>query len=171
MLYYFCQLWCHFTLVKVNVTSVRVWNHLITKSSCVRNLGTWFNDTFDLFQHVTNLCSTSFFQLHNVRRIRKYLTQDAAATLVHSFVTTNRIDYCNSLLYGLPDFQLAKLQRDQNSASRLVYMESKCCHITSLLKWLHWPLITYRIRFKIALLTYRAISGVAPSYIKRSHFY
>ena len=85
-------------LDKVNVMSVRVGNHLITKSSCVRNLGTWFNDRFDMSQHVTNLGSASFFQLHNIRRTRKYLTLEAAATLVHSFVTC-RIDYCNSLYY------------------------------------------------------------------------
>ena len=102
---------------------------MITKSRCVRNLGTWFNDTFDMSQHVTNLCSASFFQLHNIRRIRKYLTQEAAATLAHSFVTC-RIDYCNSLLYGLPDYQLAKLQSVQNSAARLVYRESKFLHST-----------------------------------------
>ena len=137
---------------------------MITKSRCVRNLGTWFNDTFDMSQFVTTLCSASFFQLHNIRRIRKYLTQEAAATLVHSFVTC-RIDYCNSLLSGLPDYQLAKLQRVQNSAARLVYRESKFCHITPLLKKLHWLPIMYRIRFKIALLTYKAISGLAPSYI------
>ena len=152
-------------LAKVNVTSIRVGNHLITKSRSVRNLGTWFNDTFDMSQHVTNLCSASFFQLHNIRRIRKYLTQEAAATLVHSFVTC-RIDYCNSLLlYGLPDYQLSKLQRVQNSAARLVYKESKFCHITPLLMKLHWLPVIYRIRFKIALLTYKAISGLAPSYI------
>jgi len=129
----------------------------------VLDLGAWFDDTFDMSQHVINLCSTSFFQLHNIRRIRKYLTQEVATTLVHSFVTC-RIDYCNGLLYGLPDYQLAKLQRVQNAAARLVYRESKFCHITPLLKKLHWLPITYRIRFKIALLTYKAISGLAPPY-------
>ena len=146
------------------VTSIRVGNHLITKSRSVRNLGTWFNDTFDMSQHVTNICSASFFQLHNIRRIRKYLTQEAAATLVHSFVTC-RIDYCNSLLYGLHDYQLSKLQRVQNWAARLVDKESKFCHITPLSMKLHWLPIIYRIRFKIALLTFKAISGLAPSYI------
>lgn len=118
-------------LDKVDVMSVRVGNHSITKSRCVRNLGTWFNDTFDMSQHVTNLCSALFFQLHNIKRIRKYLTQEAAAALVHSFVIC-RIDYCNGLKYALPDYQFAKLQRVQNSAARLVYEESKFWHVTPL---------------------------------------
>ena len=74
----------------------------------------------------TFACSASFFQLHNIRRIRKYLTREAAVTLVHSFVTCI-IYYDNSLLYGLPDYQLAELQRVQNSAARLVYRRSKFC--------------------------------------------
>ena len=79
--------------------------------------------------------------------VKKYSLQEAAAILVHSFFTC-RIDYCSSLLYGLPHYQL---QRVQNLAARLVYRESKFCHITPLLKKLHWLPITYRIRFKIAL--------------------
>ena len=151
-------------LAKVDVVDIRVGNHNINKSKSVRNLGAWFNDTFDMSQHVSNLSGASFYQLHNIRRIRKYLTQEAAESLVHSFVTC-RIDYCNSLLYGLPNCQLAKLQRVQNAAARLVYRESKFCHITPLLMRLHWLPISFRIRFKIALLTYKAINGLAPSYI------
>ena len=44
---------------------------------------------------------------------------------------------CNSLLYGLPAYQIQKLQRVQNSAARLVFEESKFCHITPLLRALH----------------------------------
>ena len=103
-------------------------------------------------------------QSHNIRRIRKYLLQEAAATLVHSFVTC-RIDYCNSLLYGLPSYQLAKVHRVQNVAAKLVYRESKFFHITPLFTKLHWLPISFRIKFKIVLLTYKAMNGLAPCYI------
>ena len=36
--------------------------------------------------------------------------------VLHAFVT-RRIDYCNGLLYGLPDCEIAKLQRVQNASS------------------------------------------------------
>ena len=50
-------------------------------------------------------------------------------TLVHAFISS-RIDYYNSLLYGLPEYQLNKLQRVQNMYARLICNESKYCYIT-----------------------------------------
>ena len=58
------------------------------------------------------------------------------------------LDYCNSLLYGLPAYQIQKLQRVQNSAVRLVSEESKFFHITPLLRALHWLPVAYWIVFK-----------------------
>ena len=49
-------------------------------------------------------------------------------TLIHAFVSS-RVDYCNNLLYGLPAYQLNKLQRVQNAAARLIFLESKYCHV------------------------------------------
>ena len=48
--------------------------------------------------------------IFGVRRIRKYLSQETTGSLVHAFITFG-IDYCNGLLYGLPNNQLAKIQR------------------------------------------------------------
>jgi hypothetical protein len=124
-------------LAKIRFNSIRVGVCDITASSSVRNLGAWFDDKFSMKSHVTKTCGTAFFHLHNIRRIRKHLSQDTTKTLVHAFVT-NKVDYCNSLLYGLPASQLAKVQRVQNAAARLIYRESKYCHITPLLKELHW---------------------------------
>ena len=60
--------------------------------------------------HISKLCSSAFFHLHNISRIRKFLSPVETKSLVHAFVTS-RVDYCNSLLYGLPASQLNKVQR------------------------------------------------------------
>ena len=92
------------------------------------------------------------------------LTESAAAQLIHSFVAS-RFDYCNSLLYGLPDTQLDSLQRIQNIACRRVCQVPKAVHITPYLENQHWLPIKQRIMFKVLLLAYRAYSGMAPGYL------
>jgi len=110
------------------------------------------------------LCSILLFNLYNIRRIRKYFSKECTETLIHAFISS-RIDYCNSLLYGLPAYQIQKLQRVQNSAACLLFEESKFCHITPLLRALHWLPVAYRIVFKMLLLTFKAIHKLAPTYI------
>ena len=56
--------------------------------------------------HVTKICNAAFYHLHNIRRIKKYLSRDSLLTLIHAFITS-RLDYCNGLLHGLPNSQIA----------------------------------------------------------------
>ena len=114
---------------------------------------------------VINNCSASFCYLHNIRWVRKQLSRDSSETLIHAFVSS-RLDYCNSLLYGLPQVQIDKIQRVQNAAARLIFEQPKFCHITPVLSQLHWLPIKYRIEFKILLMTFKAIiHGMAPDYL------
>ena len=84
--------------------------------------------------------------------------------IVHAFVLS-KLDYCNSLLYGLPSREIEKLQRLQNTAARLTVCTKKTDHITPVLKKLHWLPVNDRITFKLLLLTYKSLNGVAPVYI------
>ena len=98
------------------------------------------------------------------RRIKKYLSRSVTETVVHAFITS-RIDYCNSVLYGLPNSHIMKLHRIQNAAARLVTGSPKYFHVTPLLFHLHWLPISYCIKFKILLLTFNCLNGVAPNYL------
>ena len=114
--------------------------------------------------HITDVCKSSFYHLRNISRIRKYLTREATEMVVHAFVTF-KLDFCNSLLYGLPTFLIAKLQSVQNSAARLVCMTRTFDHITPTLIDLRWLPIRHRIVFKILLLVYKSLNAKAPSYL------
>ena len=76
----------------------------------VRNLGSGFHSQLSMSTHISKLCSSAFFHLRNISRIRKFLSPEETKTLVHTFVTS-RVDFCNSLLYGLPASQFTKVQR------------------------------------------------------------
>ena len=56
-------------------------------------------------------------------------------------------------------------QRVQNTAARLVTKCRKDEHVKPVLRDLHWLPVQQRIAYKIALLTYKALHGLAPTYI------
>ena len=85
-------------LAKVKNCSLTIGKTVITPSEePVRNLGTWFDAEFNMNHHITKTCRNSFYHLHNIRRIRKYLDRTSTEKLIHAFITS-RLDYCNALL-------------------------------------------------------------------------
>lgn len=129
-----------------------------------RDLGVVMDDHQSLGTHVNNICKRAFHAIRNIGKIRYYLNQTTTERLVHALITS-RLDCCNSLLNGLPSYQLDKLQRIQNSAARLVTRTKGSAHITPVLNKLHWLTVRKRIMFKILVITYKALNNLAPSYI------
>ena len=107
-----------------------------------------------------------YFQLHTIRNTYKYLTGEAASSAIHAFVTS-RLDYANSLLYGLPKSQIKRLQRVKNVAAQLLTGAKYREHITPVLRDLHWLPIARRMEYKILVLAFKAIHGTAPAYISK----
>ena len=151
-------------LLKVNFTRIAVGSEVIECKSSVRNLSSWFDSQLNMSVHISKLFAAAFYHLHNISRIRRFLSFDSTKALVHALITS-RVDYCNSLLYGLPATQLNKIQRVLNAAARLVCRSPRHCHITPLVYNLHWLPVNLRIRFKVLLFVFKAIHGIAPSYI------
>ena len=143
---------------------VNVGQSNIVPASYARNIGVTIDKHLTLLRHLTGMCQKASLALRNIGRIRRYLDQNCTEKLVHAYVTS-RLDYCNSLLSGLPSASLAKLQRLQNAAARLVTLSKKHEHITPVLRALHWLPVRQRIVFKILLLTFKAMTGSAPDYI------
>ena len=76
--------------------------------------------------HVGKMCSKAFRGLYNIRQIRKFLSAESTNVLIHAFVTLH-LDYCNSVLYGLPQYQYDRLQKVLNAAARVVCFDTEIC--------------------------------------------
>jgi hypothetical protein len=156
----------HPTRIKPNIKpTLKIGESTIIPSSSVRNLGVILDQNATMKEHIKKICSGAHFQIYSIGKIRPFLTRTALERLVHALITS-KLDYCNSLLYGLPAAQLDPLQRVQNTAARLITGTRKFDHITPVLKSLHWLPVCQRIKFKILLLTFKALHNMAPEYLQ-----
>jgi len=115
--------------------------------------------------YINQLVSRCFYQLRCIKACVKALPVDVAKTEVNSFVVS-RIDYCNCLLAGAPQYQLNKLQAVMNNVGRLVCGLNKFDHISRVLcDRLHWLSVEQRIQYKLCLLVYKAQCGLALQYL------
>uniref|UniRef100_A0A3P9C069 Reverse transcriptase domain-containing protein n=1 Tax=Maylandia zebra TaxID=106582 RepID=A0A3P9C069_9CICH len=134
--------------------------------SNIRNLGVIFDSSLGLDSHVKSLSRSCFYHLRNISKLRHMVSSAELEKLIHAFVSSH-LDYCNSLFTSLDKSSLSRLQTIQNAAARLLTRSTKRVHITPILYSLHWLPIEFRIRFKILVLTYRALNGQAPDYLSK----
>ena len=74
-----------------------------------RNLGVIFDKNFTFHSHFSVVCNSCFYRMRDLQRLRCHLDLDSAKLLVTALVYS-RLDYCNSLLYGIADIDLTRLQ-------------------------------------------------------------
>ncbi|KAL9972361.1 hypothetical protein ACROYT_G018646 [Oculina patagonica] len=143
---------------------IRVGDEYIAPKSSARNLGVIIDNCLCMEKHVKKICNEANYHLRNISKIRKYLTQDSAEILIHAFIGS-KLDYCNSILYGIPKKLICKLQRVQNTAARIVTLTRKYDSITPIMFKLHWLPVQFRIIFKLLLIVYKALNDKTPSYV------
>lgn len=144
--------------------SIKIGTHIIDTSSTARNIGAIFDENMHMTSHINSICRSCYVHVRNISSIRPYLSRDATEKLIHAFITS-RLDNLNSLLLGLPDYQIKKLQKIQNIAARIVTRTVKYEHITPILIQLHWLPVKYRIKYKILLITFKCLNNLAPHYL------
>ena len=137
---------------------------IISQSATIRNLGVIFDQTMSMTNHVKLIVTSVNYHLRNIYRIRRYITIDSCHQIVRSLVLS-RLDYANSMLFGITSKDRKKLQSLQNRAARIVFRTDRRHPSAPLLRDLHWLPLQSRIIFKLLLLTYKGINGLLPSYL------
>ena len=154
-----------YQMSKLNPRSISV---IPSSSTSVRDLGVMLDSELTMEGHVSKLCQSCFFQLRRLRSIRHSLSRHALLTLVHAFISS-RLDFCNSVLYGISAYLLDRLQSILNAAARLILKISKYDHISGAMRdELHWLPVPQRINYKICLLVRNCLTGAGPVYLSES---
>ena len=134
-------------------------------------MGVTLDSTLSLHQHVINVCRVEYLELRRIDSIRNILSIDAVKTLVCSLVLS-RLDYCNFLLVGLPQYLMKRLQGVQNAEARSILRTPRSKDIPPLLQNLHWLPVNRRTLNKVAALCHSSLSGSGPQYLSNlTHVY
>ena len=99
--------------------STQLLGNSISPTNMVKNLGVPFDSGNTFTSHITKVCCACYYHLKDLRGIRKFLSVETAALVANSMISS-RLDYCNSLLYGVSKYHVAKLQKIQNALCRIV---------------------------------------------------
>ena len=124
-------------LRKCNETSINMAGDLIVRGNLIKYLGVWMDEGLTFKHHITKKCQMAMLNFLKIRSICQYLDQDTTEHLVLSLCMSD-IDYSNSILYGLPDCSIRKLQCIQSMCAYLVLRRGKRDSISQCLSQLHW---------------------------------
>jgi len=152
------------TMIQVDVLEVPIMATSVRMVDSACDLVVVVDSHLTMMTHVSAVCRAAYYQLWQLHPLIRSLSSDAAKLLVQAFIST-RLDYCNSLLYGIRDNLYRRLQAVQNAAARLVTNTRKCEHITPVLQQLHWLPVCQRVQLKIAVLVYKALHDLLPAYL------
>uniref|UniRef100_A0A8C6LWY4 Reverse transcriptase domain-containing protein n=1 Tax=Nothobranchius furzeri TaxID=105023 RepID=A0A8C6LWY4_NOTFU len=130
----------------------------------VTNLGVVMDAKLKMDIHVNQVVKTCYYHLRRLSKVKPILKRHHLHSVVHAFITS-RLDYSNSVLYGISSSTLARLQLVQNAAARFLTGTRQREHITPVLANLHWLPIHLRIEFKILVFVFKSLNNLAPGYL------
>ena len=154
-------------LEKCKIKALNVDDTEVEMMDGMKYLGVILDQNLNMKKHITTKCQTAMLNIQRIKNIRHLLTQDATETLVLGTVISH-LDYCNSILANLPETDIAKMQRIQNIAGRMVVLNDvamKDDSSRSILEKLHWLPIRRRIQYKVLTLVHKCLVCRVPRYL------
>ena len=149
---------------KLPTKQKRILDTFISPSESVKSQGIFMDRDLSMNSHIRKMLQAGFSALRHIRSIKKCLFYESLGTLAVALILS-RINYCNTLLAGLPVKQLCRVQSLINTTARLITGTRKFDHITLVLKKLHWVKVRDRVVYKILLVIFKCRLGYGPKYI------
>ena len=149
---------------QISTVSVRIGTVDVLPVSSVRDLPIYIDSYVAVRSHVTATVRSCFAALRKLGSVRRCLPQQALLTLIAALIIS-KVSDCYSVLVGIAGHLLDTLHSVLNAATRLVFSARHSERITPLPQDLHCLHVPERIRFCLCVMTFRCLSGTAPSYL------
>ena len=140
---------------------------MILPSDAAVNLGVKIDSSMSLKDQINCITSKGYFYLNNFYRIGDKLTHELKVQMVTTYIIP-LVDYCNVILLCASKQSINKLQKLLNSAVRFIFHlngKKRFRSITPYLKKLHFLPVEFRIKYKLCLLVFKCVQGLAPQYL------
>ena len=155
---------CNPKKYEIDVDHLNISCDSIKFSNSVKNPGVHFDDDLSMNAHVMTLSKAVYIEIRRLKHISNFVYESSLKTLAASLILS-RFDYCSSLFKKLNASQTYQLQKLHNFAAKVICDKSLRDHATPCLMYLHWLPIAFRIDFKIAMLVFKCLNGLAPPYL------
>ena len=130
----------------------------------VRNLGVMIDNKLTFNEQVNQICRDCYISLRNISKKRNCMDSKSCKIIVNALVLS-KLNFCCTLLLGLPTKQIKKLQKIQNYAAKVIAHASKFDHVSPILKSLKWLNIENIITFRYCTIVYKCLNNAAPLYL------
>uniref|UniRef100_A0A8C5C924 Reverse transcriptase domain-containing protein n=1 Tax=Gadus morhua TaxID=8049 RepID=A0A8C5C924_GADMO len=138
----------------------------ICKGDSWKSLGVPLDASLNMERQVNNVKQKCSWDMTNLRTIRRYLDEKVKLMLIKQLIIS-KLDYCNALYMNLTKTRLRKLKSALNTGVRFIYdITDMNVDLTPYYKKAHILPIEQRIFFKVCLLCFKVVNGVAPVYLQ-----
>ena len=152
-------------LAKYNLPSVVTLDGTtLSMSSKLKILGVTLDSNLNFAHFISQIIQSSNFYIYAIKQVRKFLLLSTANALFISLVLS-RLNYCNSLLCGQPNYLLCKLQALKNHAAKTVLQADYFSFSSDCLDRLHWLPVSQRCKFKLLWLIACTLKLEQPAYL------
>jgi len=129
----------------------------LTPLTLLANLGFIFDEHLTFSDQISSISKACYYHIRQLRCIRPYLDSTAACTIA-TCIVHSKLDYCNTTTY-------LSLRWLACNPAVLLLVLLLSCHITPVLRSLHWLKITERIKYKLLSLTCKVLTTTQPPYL------
>ena len=145
-------------------TSIKIGDDEINNVMSVSDLGFHLDNELKSGVHVNKLTSAVFITIKRIASIGHLLDEETMKIIMQARVLS-KLDYCSSLLIGMTDYNLDKLQKIQNMACRIIFKLRKYNHVSDHLSQLHCLKVGQCMIYKTLMVVFKCKHNLVPPYL------